>query len=144
MKLEEIFDEWSKDSEIDRTELGSESLRIAKLHVKYFRMFSEERLVLKKMDTEHKVLYKNKCEWLNGTMDQETLKELEWKPNFLKIMKSELQMYVDADQDIIKSNLRMSIQQEKVSVLESIIKSLQGRSFNIRAAIDWEKFKTGM
>lgn len=144
MKLEEIFDEWSKDSEIDRTELGSESLRIAKLHVKYFRMFSEERLVLKKMDTEHKVLYKNKCEWLNGTMDQETLKELGWKPNFLKIMKSELQMYVDADQDIIKSNLRMSIQQEKVSVLESIIKSLQGRSFNIRAAIDWEKFKTGM
>ena len=144
MKLEEIFDEWSKDSDIDRTELGSESLRIAKLHVKYFRMFSEERLVLKKMDTEHKVLYKNKCEWLNGTMDQETLKELGWKPNFLKIMKSELQMYVDADQDIIKSNLRMSIQQEKVSVLESIIKSLQGRSFNIRAAIDWEKFKTGM
>ena len=144
MKLEEIFDEWSKDSEIDRTELGSESLRIAKLHVKYFRMFSEERLVLKKMETEHKVLYKNKCEWLNGTMDQETLKELGWKPNFLKIMKSELQMYVDADQDIIKSNLRMSIQQEKVSVLESIIKSLQGRSFNIRAAIDWEKFKTGM
>lgn len=144
MKLEEIFDEWAKDSDIDRTELGSESLRIAKLHVKYFRMFSEERLVLKKMDTEHKVLYKNKCEWLNGTLDQETLKELGWQPNFLKIMKSELQMHIDADQDIIKSNLRMSIQQEKVSVLESIIKSLQGRSFNIRAAIDWEKFKTGM
>jgi hypothetical protein len=59
-------------------------------------------------------------------------------------MKSELSMYVDADQDIIKSNLKLSIQQEKVSVLESIIKSIHGRSFNIRAAIDWEKFKTGV
>jgi hypothetical protein len=144
MKLEEIFEEWSKDSDIDRTELGSESLKIAKLHVKYYKMFSNERLVLKKMEFDHKVLYKNKCEWLNGTMDQETLKELDWKPNYLKIMKSELSMYVDADQDIIKSNLKLSIQQEKVSVLESIIKSIHGRSFNIRAAIDWEKFKTGV
>lgn len=144
MKLEEIFEEWSKDSEIDRTELGSESLKIAKLHVKYFRFYSEERLILKKMESEHKILHKNKCEWLNGTMDQDTLKELNWQPNYLKIMKSELPMYVDADQDIIKSNLRLSVQQEKVFVLESIIKSIQSRSFNIRAAIDWEKFKTGI
>jgi hypothetical protein len=143
MKLEEIFEEWSKDSNIDRTELGAESLKIAKLHVKYYKMFSNERLILKKMDSEHKVLYKNKCEWFNGTMDKETLKDLGWQPVYLKIMKSELPMYVDADQDIINSNLRLSIQQEKVNILESIIKSLQGRSFNIRAAIDWAKFQTG-
>jgi hypothetical protein len=59
-------------------------------------------------------------------------------------MKSELPMHIDSDSDIIKSTLRIAVQQEKVDVLESIIKSLNGRGYNIKAAIDYEKFKTGM
>ena len=144
MKLEEIFEMWAKDSEIDRSELGKESLRISKLHYTYYRIFSNERLILKRMETEHKQLYKDKAEWFNGIMEPERLKELGWQPNMLKIMKSELPMHIDADPDIIKSNLRMAVQQEKVDVLESIIKSLQGRGFNIKSAIDWAKFQTGM
>jgi hypothetical protein len=96
------------------------------------------------METEHKQLYKDKAEWFNGVMEPERLKELNWQPNYLKIMKSELPMHIDSDADIIKSNLRMAVQQEKVDVLESIIKSLNGRGYNIKSAIDWEKFKTGM
>jgi hypothetical protein len=53
-------------------------------------------------------------------------------------------MHIDSDSDIIKSTLRIAVQQEKVDVLESIIKSLNGRGYNIKAAIDYEKFKTGM
>ena len=60
MKLEEIFEMWAGDSDVDRTELGKESLKIAKLHYKYYRIFSNERLLLKKMETEHKQLYKDK------------------------------------------------------------------------------------
>lgn len=144
MKLEEIFEMWAKDSDIDRTELGKESLKIAKLHYNYYRIFSNERLLLKKMETEHKQLYKDKAEWFNGIMEPDRLKELGWEPNYLKIMKSELPMHIDSDSDIIKSTLRLAVQQEKVDVLESIIKSLNGRGYNIKSAIDWEKFKTGM
>lgn len=144
MKLEEIFELWSKDSTIDRTELGNEAIRIAKLHYNYYRIFSNERLLLKKLETEHKQLYKDKYEWFNGVMEPERLKELGWQPNYLKIMKAELPMHIDSDADIIKSNLRIAVQQEKVDVLESIIKSLNGRGYNIKAAIDYEKFKTGM
>ena len=144
MKLEEIFEMWSKDSDIDRTELGKESLKIAKLHYNYYRIFSNERLLLKKMETDHKQLYKDKYEWFNGVMEPERLKELGWQPYYLKIMKAVLPMHIDSDADIIKSNLRMAVQQEKVDVLESFIKSLQGRGYNIKSAIDWEKFKTGM
>jgi len=144
MKLEEIFEMWSVDSDIDRTELGKEALKISKMHYKYYRLFSNERLLLKKMESEHKQLYKDKSEWFNGIMEPGRLKELGWEPNYLKIMKSELPMHIDSDKDIIKSNLRIALQQEKVDVLESIIKSLNGRGFNIKAAIDYEKFKTGM
>lgn len=144
MKLEEIFEMWAEDSEIDRTEMGKESLKIAKLHYKYYRVFSNERLLLKKMEIEHKQLYKDKYDWFNGVMDTDRLKELNWEPNYIKIMKAEIPMHIDSDKDIIKNNLRIAVQQEKVDVLESIIKSLQGRGYNIKSAIDWEKFKTGM
>lgn len=144
MKLEEIFEMWAKDSDIDRTELGKESLKIAKLHYNYYRIFSNERLLLKKMESEHKQLYKDKYDWFNGVMDSDRLKELNWEPNYVKIMKAEIPMHIDSDKDIVKSNLRIAVQQEKVDVLESIIKSLQGRGYNIKAAIDYEKFKTGI
>ena len=39
MQLEAIYDEWKKDSEIDKTELGDESIAIPKLHHKYFQMY---------------------------------------------------------------------------------------------------------
>lgn len=144
MKLEEIFEMWAQDSEIDRTEMGKESLKIAKLHYKYYRIFSNERLLLKKMEIEHKQLYKDKYDWFNGVMDADRLKELNWEPNYIKIMKAEIPMHIDSDKDIIKNNLRIAVQQEKVDVLESIIKSLQSRGYNIKSAIDWEKFKTGI
>jgi hypothetical protein len=34
MKFEELFNEWEKDSSIDKTELADEALRIPKLHHK--------------------------------------------------------------------------------------------------------------
>ena len=44
MTLEDIFELWSKDCDIDRTELGEESLKIAQLHAKYFKIIRTQRL----------------------------------------------------------------------------------------------------
>jgi len=52
-------------------------------------------------------------------------------------------MYLDADQDIIKINLKISVQQEKVDTLEAIIKSISNRGYLIKSAIDFERFKVG-
>ena len=60
MTLEDIFELWSKDCDIDRTELGEESLKIAQLHAKYFKIFSTERLSLRKLQSDLKVLKKYK------------------------------------------------------------------------------------
>ena len=38
MTMEEIMEAWSNDSNIDRTELGEESLKIPQLHSKYYKM----------------------------------------------------------------------------------------------------------
>jgi len=52
-------------------------------------------------------------------------------------------MYMEADKDIINQSLKIGYQQEKVELLESILKSLNTRGYNIKSAIDWIKFTSG-
>ena len=143
MKLEEIQNLWDADSQIDRSELGDESLRIVKLHAKYFKIFSQERLLLRKMEADLKELYRDKYEWYNGNSSQELLKERGWEPNPLKILRTDVAMYIGADEVMRTASLRVDLQNEKVLFLESIIKSLSTLGFNIKSAIEWSKFQNG-
>lgn len=144
MKLEEIQLMWERDAQIDRTELGEESLRIPQLHSKYFKIFSQERLLLRKMEAEFKTLYKDKLEWYNGTIAEEKLKEREWEPNPLRILRTDVPVHLEADSELQMVNLRIEMQKEKVDFVESIIKTLPTRGYQIKGAIDWEKFKMGI
>ena len=143
MKLDEILDMWSLDCDIDRTELGQEALRIPKLHSKYLRHYTEERLILRKLEEEKRELIKMKHDYYRGIMPEEDLKANGWEPFQLNVLKSDVPMHIDADQDVIKINLRMAMQSEKVDALESIIKSISNRGYLIKSAVDYEKFKVG-
>ena len=144
MTLEEIQNLWSKDSEVDRTALGEEASKIPQLHAKYFKIFSTERLKLKQMKLVSKQLYTDLWEYYQGNFDYEMCEEKGWEPFQLKILKSDITFYIDRNQDWVDSQLKLAMQKEKVDFLESIIKSLNGRGFNINAAINWEKFKVGI
>lgn len=143
VKIHDIQASWKQDSVIDRTELGDESLRIPLLHSKYFEIFSEERLKLKQMTAEFKKMVRLKHEYFTGTISEEELKQHEWQPYQLKILRADLSMYMDSDPDLQQIALRINLQEEKVDFLESIIKSLTNRGFQIKAAIDWAKFQMG-
>lgn len=143
MKLDEIQLMWERDAQIDRTELGEESLRIPQLHAKYFKVFSQERMTLRKLEAEYKQLYRDKYEWYNGSVSEETLKAREWEPNPLKILRTDIPMYIEADPVVQNHALRIEMQKEKVDFVEAIIKSLVTRGYQIKGAIDWAKFQMG-
>jgi hypothetical protein len=143
MKLEEILDMWSVDCNVDRTELGEEALKLPKMHSKYLRAYSEERLTLRKMEEDRKQLVLTKHDYYRGVLPDEDLKAFGWEPFRMSILKSDIPMRLEADQDVVKINLRIAMQQEKVNTLEAIIKSISNRGFLIKSAIDYEKFKVG-
>lgn len=143
MKLEDIQQQWEEDAEIDRTELGEASLRIPKLHSKYFKIYSQERLLLKKYQADYKQLYRDKYQYYNGTLDEETLRERNWEPNPLKILRTDIPIHMEGDADLQLVQMKIDIQEEKIDFLESSIKSLTNRGFQIKAAIDWVKFQNG-
>jgi hypothetical protein len=143
MKLEEILDLWKEDAHIDNTEVGDEAMKIAKLHHKYFQVFVAERVLLRTLEADMKRLKLEKYEFFSQGPNEETQSK-GWKlPSKGLILKADIPMYMDADDDIIKLSLRIGIQQEKITLLESIIKMISYRNNSLKVAIDWQKFING-
>ena len=143
MNIDEIMSERKTDSEIDVTELADESIKIAKLHQKYYEYLIKEKLLFKKNESDLKLLRLEKYEFYTQGHNEETLKKGWELPSKGMVIKSEIPMYLEGDKDIINLNLKISYQQEKIDLLQSIIKSLNNRGYNIKSAIDWIKFTSG-
>lgn len=141
MRIEEIRDLMQQDSEIDGTALDSESLKIPYLHSKWYSIFVDEIRVLKGIEQEYNRLVKEKTEYYLGKADDEVYEQ---KPLDHKILKQDLDVYLKADEELMKIDGRRGIQQIKVDMIENFIKSLNQRSFNIRNAIEFMKFKNGI
>ena len=143
MKIQELIDEWNKDCIIDKAKLDDESLKIPLLHSKYYNYFIQEKLILQKLESEYKKLELEKYEFYTMGHTEET-KQKGWKlPPKGMVLKADVNMYIKADPDIIDLTTKISLVQEKINFLDSIIKSLQYRSYTIKNAIEFMKFTEG-
>lgn len=143
MKFEELFSEWEKDSVIDKTELADEAIKIPKLHHKYYSLLSKERASLKKLELDMKHLKLDKYEFYTMGHTEETKKK-DWKlPPRGVILKQDLNIYMEADHDIVDMSLRIGILQEKIEFLVSILDSLKTRGYLLKTALDFQKFIMG-
>jgi hypothetical protein len=144
MKLDELESLWANDAAIDSTYLDRESLKTPQLHSKYFKMYSQERLRLKKMDSDYKKLYLAKWEYYTGKMSDEELQEYGWEPFLKNVLRQDVSIYIEADTDIRDTLLKVAVQKQKVDFIEDVIKQLNKRSFDIKNAIEWQKFTNGL
>tara|TARA_B100001250_G_C19740626_1_gene762897 strand:- start:976 stop:1410 length:435 start_codon:yes stop_codon:yes gene_type:complete len=143
MKFEEIQYQWTLDCVMDETELSKESIKIPQLHNKYLIYFHDERIRLRTMKFENSKLLKLKREYYSGRMSAEEMEALDWELFQFKLLKADVQEYIDADEDIIELKKKLTLQEEKTDYLESIVKSLSNRGFLIKNAIDWKRFTEG-
>jgi hypothetical protein len=144
MKIDELRSHAEKDLSFDNTELDRESLRIPQLHNKYLNFLSDERLVLKGFQMEYDKLCRLKWEYYTGKMDSQQLAEHGWQPFMLRILKQDVDLYMNSDDDILAVKAKIERQKEKVDYLESILKGIMNRHWQIRSAIDWRKFTSGV
>lgn len=144
MNIERIKEMVETDLKIDGTELGDESIRIPQLHSKYLNIYHDESLILRKLDVDLKILQKQKWEYYNGKMSQQELATLGWEPFGHRILKQDLDIYLESDIDIIKYGSKIDLQKAKVEYLDSILKGINNRNWVIRNAIEWRKFMSGV
>ena len=143
MKFEEIQIAWTRDCEMDETELSRESIKIPQLHNKYLIFYSNEKLKFKEIKYLFAGLIKRKRDYYSGRMTAEELEAADWEPFQYKLLKADVQEYIDADDNVIESKKLLALQEEKVNYLESIVKSLTTRGYLIKNAIDWKRFTEG-
>ena len=143
MNIEQIVAEWDKDSKVDETELSTESVKIPKIHNKYLKIFMGERVALFKLKAEKNRVKKTLLEYYLGELDRDELAELGRDQFYKKLLKNEVDVYIESDDLYIETTLKVAMQQEKVDYIEKIIKSLDTRGFAIKNAIDFMKFTMG-
>ena len=140
MTLEELQAEADKDLVIDDTELDTESLKTPILHNKYLQYYNKFNLLLKKSQWEERTLQREKWEYYTGKSDPSVYKE---KPFDLKVLKNDVHIYINADEDIQKIQAKIIYQEAIVNYLEQILRMINNRSFTIKNAIEWRRFTSG-
>jgi hypothetical protein len=140
MTLEELQESANRDLKIDDTDLGTESINIPILHNKYLQHYNKFSLLLKKAEYEQKVLKRQKWEYYTGKSDPSVYKE---KPFDLKILKTDVHIYMDSDEDLQRADQKTAYLNQVVKYLEQVLRSINNRTFLIKNAIEWKKFTSG-
>jgi hypothetical protein len=86
-----------------------------------------------------------KYKWLyyTGKLSKEELDQFKWEPFDLNILKTDVDKFIDADDDVIKLERQITEKKELVSYLDGVVKIVANRQWNIRSAIEWIKFSHG-
>ena len=143
MTLDELRAMIKRDLTMDQTELDIESMKTPQLHNKYLILYMDEKLILGKYESDLNILKKEKWLYYTGKMSQEELDERNWEPFDLVVLKTDIDKFLNSDEDIIKMSNKILFQREKVNYLENVVKIVNNRQWSIRSVIDWIKFTNG-
>ena len=133
---------WEKDSQIDADNLHTESLKVPALHAKYHEMFNNFLLLRKKAEQQRKNIRHERYEYYSGKADPEVYQE---NPFGKKIRdKDTMTKYLDADEKLSNSSLKIDYYDTMLVYLESILKVIQNRTFQIKNAIEFMRFNSGL
>ena len=142
MNLETLQDMWKKDSVIDTDLYCEESTKVPQLHMRYMEFFNTYSLMKKERELELNQLIRDKWLYYKGKAPSTVYKEM---PFDLKLTtKEEISMFIDADEDVRKVQYKLAYIDQTLTFLESVLKQINNRTFQIKNAIEWEKFKNGL
>ena len=142
MNLEQLQDKWKEDSVIDTDLYCEESIKIPQLHMRYMEYYNTFSLMRKEKEGEMRSLIKEKWIYYKGKAPSTVYKEM---PFDLKLTdKKELEMFITADDDVKKLQYKIDYIEQVLLFLDGVLKMINNRNFQIKNAIDWEKFKNGL
>jgi len=146
MTLEQINAMWQKDCRIDALAIDEASRQTPELHAKYLQILSEFKLKLKQAEFKQKELMKYKWLWYNGKLSQEEIERLGWVPDpfdGLKILKGEMEHYVEADPELVESEAKIEYLKTCIDTTKEIVENLKWRHQTIGNMIRWKQFEAG-
>jgi hypothetical protein len=140
--LEYIQEMWEKDSKIDIDNLHTESLNIPILHAKYFDLYNNTLLLRKKVEQQKKNIRHERYEYYSGKSDPDVYVETPFPKKIRD--KDTMQKYLDADEKLSTVCLKIDYYDTMLVYIESILKMIQNRTYQIKNAIEFMRFNSGL
>ena len=134
MNLETLNEMWAKDAPLDDEKLDNDSLSIPKLHAKYLRLYNNFVTLRDQAELDVKRTYRDRWEYYTGKSE---------KPFPMKLIKTDVAIYLEADQEYQKSVLKAKYLNQMVESIKTILTSINNRSFHIKNAVEFAKFLKG-
>ena len=141
MNLEELKLQVSQDLRVDDEHLDTESLKNQEIKATYLDHKSKFELLLFKAKGDYKRLYREKWEYYGGKSDAKIYAS---KPFDLKVLKTDLGVYISADEEIIDAENKIGYLETVIDYIKGVIKSVDNRGWDIKNAIEWKKFEAGL
>ena len=148
-KFEKLRADWTEDSHVDfefknkqySADLGHIALNIPFCHNKYLNHYTDISQIKTSLEFEVRKLVKEKREYYGGEADARVYAE---KPFGNSIKTSEkMKVYLESDDEIINLEAKIKYLDQMLYWLDQVMKQISNRGFQVKSAIEWEKFING-
>lgn len=147
MKYDDIKALMTIDAKIDPLKISEESINIPVLHNKWLIILTDEKRILKLVNSEFDKIYLAKLSYYSGKAPDQEYIDNPYYNNViknLKVLNKDIASYVERDDAVIAVKNKKETQELKVEMITEFLKSINQRSFNIKNYIEFTKFKNGM
>jgi len=141
MTLDELKIQVANDLKVNDERLDTESLKNQELYAKYLDIKSKFELLMYKAKGDYKMLYRDKWEYYGGKSDANVYVT---KPFDLKVLKSDLSIYIESDEEIIQIENKIVYLETVCKYVDGVMKAISGRGWDIKNAIQWKNFEAGL
>ena len=132
-KLSELSDEAKRDLDIDDNfeHLHQESYKNQRIRPKWNEYKAKYKLLIFQLKLDHRKMYFNKWEYYAGKSDSKIYSE---KPFDMKVLRTDLDMYINADDEIIEIDKKLEYYKCTLGLIEDTLKSIEQRGWDIKNA----------
>ena len=142
MHIDILKEQWTKDSVLS-SDYHRESMKFTQLHSKYLNYFFDAKKDLTRMSKSLAKMRRIRFEYYTGTIEPGMLDKFSWEPFLRKILKTEVNMYLDSDDVLSTMEVELQDQKDKIHFIEEVLKQIGQRNFQIKEAVSWQKFVSG-
>ena len=148
-KFEQLRAEWAEDSHVDfqfknkqySVDLAQVALDIPFCHNKYLNHYTDISQIKTSLEFEIRRLVRDKREYYGGEADAKVYAE---KPFGGRIStQDKMKVYVESDDDVINLEAKIKYLDQMLYWLDQVMKQISNRGFQVKSAIEWEKFING-
>ena len=148
-RFDKLKEDWAEDSHVDfqfknkqySADLAQVALDIPFIHNKYLNHYTDISQIKTSLEFEIRKLVKEKREYYGGEAVAKIYAE---KPFGNSIKTSEkMKVYLESDDEIINLEAKIKFLDQMLYWLDQVMKQISNRGFQIKSAIEWEKFVNG-